>query len=382
MEGQSKDWSPYIPEQEVVFPGLGPGRYLFQVKAMNKYGITGEATEFLFAIQPPFWLRPWFITLMVVLLVATVILLIRLRTRKLQLEKVRLEKIVAERTCEIMEQKEQIEKQHNIVVKQNLEIEASIQYAERIQKAVIPSQELLKSHFEDSFIIFRPQHIVSGDFYWMGQKNSKLVFATADCTGHGVPGAFMSMLGISYLNQIVLEENQFEPGKILNQLRTHIINSFKQREQEMEDRKDGMDICLCSYDLETRKLQCASAYNSLLLIRPNNGKAECIEYEADRMPVGLYSIMDNFRTFDVNFQPGDKIYLYSDGFPDQFGGPMYKKFMKKRFKQMLVDHNQKPMEEQKAAFTEALSDWMSYHDPDGEPIQQIDDIILMGIRLS
>lgn len=381
LDGQSKDWSPFLAARDVDFPGLRPGRYLFHVKAKNKYGVTGEETTFSFYIRPPFWQRPWFMILVLVVLVVTVVVIIRLRTRQLQQETIRLEKIVAERTREVVEQKDQIEKQHDIVVKQNMEIEASIHYAERIQKAVIPSQDLLKRNFEESFIIFRPQHIVSGDFYWVGQKSGKLVFTAADCTGHGVPGAFMSMLGISYLNQIVLEENQFDPGKILDQLRTHIINSFKQREQEMEDRKDGMDICLCSYDLETKKLRCASAYNSLLLVRANGAEAECIEYEADRMPVGLYSVMDNFRTFEVDFRQGDKIYLYSDGFPDQFGGPKYKKYMKKRFKQMLVEHYDKPMEEQKETFTGMLADWMSYQDPDGEPIQQIDDIIVMGIRL-
>jgi len=320
--------------------------------------------------------------MLVIIIIASVIIIIRWRIRKLQKEKEELEKIVVERTREVVEQKDQIERQHDIVKNQNIEIEASIQYAEKIQKAVVPTKDILTKQFKDSMVLWRPQHIVSGDFYWIGRKDGKLIFTAADCTGHGVPGAFMSMLGISALNQIVNEEATTDPGEILTKLRMHIINSFKQHEQDLEDRQDGMDICICSFDTESRKLHYAGAYNSLFLLKKNGDKEpECIEYPADRMPVGLYAKMDDFTTNIVDFSPGDAVYLFSDGFPDQFGGPKYKKFMKKRFRQMVIDNYHKPMSEQYDIFNSTIDEWMSYKDPEGEEIIQTDDVIVMGVRL-
>ncbi|MFC2129527.1 two-component regulator propeller domain-containing protein [Bacteroidota bacterium] len=381
LEGQSKDWSPYLQSMEVDFPGLRPGKYNFQVKAKNKYGIEGDTESFSFEIKPPFWMRPWFIILVVIILIASVILYVNWRTRKLQLEKIRLEKIVEERTHEVVKQKEEIERQHDIVVKQNDEIEASIHYAERIQKAVVPSEDLLKHNFDDSFILWRPQHIVSGDFYWVGEKNNIIIFTAADCTGHGVPGAFMSMLGVSYLNQIVLEESTTDPGKILDKLRDHIINSFSQKEQGEAERKDGMDIAMCAFNKKTKKLYYSGAYNPLYLVRHKGSESEIIEYSADKMPVGLYAIMDGFKTVEINYQKGDSIYLTSDGFPDQFGGERFKKFMKKRFREMLLSNQDKSFPEQKHIYDETLEKWMSFKDPDGEEIDQTDDVLVIGVMM-
>ncbi len=381
LEGQSKGWSPYLQSMEVDFPGLRPGKYNFHVKAKNKFGITGEAKNFSFEIKPPFWQRPWFIILSVIALIAAVIVIIQLRTKKLKQEKIRLEKIVDERTREVVKQKDQIEKQHDIVVKQNIDIESSIHYAEKIQKAVIPSQAILSKIFNDSFILFRPQHIVSGDFYWIGQKGDYIIFTAVDCTGHGVPGAFMSMLGISYLNQIVLAENTVMPDQILNKLRTHVINSFSQKESKEDDRKDGMDIAMCSYNLKTKKLYYSGAYNPLFLIRSDSSEPEIIEHPADKMPVGLYAIMDDFKLNEIDYKTGDSIYMFSDGFPDQFGGERFKKFMKKRFKEMILNNQGKAMSEQKEVFNNILCEWMAFKDPDEEVIDQTDDILVMGIKL-
>lgn len=381
LEGQSKDWSPYLKISEVDLPGMRSGKYTFMVKAKNKYGIEGETASFDFEIRPPFWMQPWFLITAIIVLAVAVVLYVRWRTRKLQLENIRLEKIVEERTREVVAQKEEIERQHGIVKHQNEEIEASIHYAEKIQKAVVPSEQILRDNFDDSFILWRPQHIVSGDFYWVGQKGDHIIFTAADCTGHGVPGAFMSMLGVSYLNQIIHEENNVVPGEILDKLRQHIINSFAQKEEGEDDRKDGMDIAMCSYNKKTKKLYFAGAYNPLFLVRQNGKEFELIEHNADKMPVGLYAIMDPFKTHEIEFQKGDAIYMFSDGFPDQFGGERFKKFMKKRFREMILNNQEKQLDDQKAVYNNTLEDWMSYKDPDGEDIIQTDDVIVMGVKL-
>ncbi|MDA3822105.1 MAG: SpoIIE family protein phosphatase, partial [Bacteroidales bacterium] len=310
LEGRQKqEWSPYGKERYFRNTSLSPGKYYFKVRVKNKYGRVSEPAVFSWlTVKPPFWQTPWFVIMVVLLIFASVIIFIRWRINKLKREKEELEEIVVERTSEVVEQKEHIERQHDIVKTQNIEIEASIQYAEKIQKAVVPTRDILTKQFEDSMVLWRPQHIVSGDFYWIGKKDGKLIFTAADCTGHGVPGAFMSMLGISALNQIVNEEATTDPGQILTKLRMHIINSFRQHEQDLDDRKDGMDICICSFDTKSKKLYYAGAYNPLFLLKDRGEEEpECIEYPADRMPVGLYAKMDDFATNEVDFSPGDAV---------------------------------------------------------------------------
>ncbi len=382
LDGQSKDWSPFQSAREIVFPGLRPGKYIFKVRAINKYEVVGSIAEYSFiTIRPPVWMRPWFIILMVFLIISIIILSIRLRIKKLQEEKIQLEKIVKERTKEVVEKKNEIEKQHDIVMKQNMEIESSIHYAERIQNAVFPSKEILKENFSDFFILFHPQHIVSGDFYWIGQNGDNIIFTAVDCTGHGVPGAFMSMLGISYLNQIVIKEDTVMPDQILNKLRTNVISSFSQKDGEESDTKDGMDIALCTFNLKTKKLYYSGAYNSLYLIRSGEKGPELSEYSADKMPIGSYARMDDFKLNEINYKPGDTIYLFSDGFPDQYGGPRFKKFMKKPFREMLLKNYNKPLASQKEIYDDAISEWMSYKEPDGGDIIQTDDILVIGVKL-
>jgi len=181
LENQSKEWSPFIREREVVFSGLNPGDYVFKVKAKNKYGITGNTAEYPFIIKPPFWLTPWFYIPAMILLVFAVIMIIRIRERNLIQEKIRLERIVEERTREIVEQKDEIARQRDVVTYQKKEITDSIHYAERIQRAVLPDDKVLKNPFRDYFVLFRPKDIVSGDFYWMNFKNDHIVFTAADC---------------------------------------------------------------------------------------------------------------------------------------------------------------------------------------------------------
>ena len=299
------------------------------------------------------------------------------------MENIKLEKIVDERTREVVEQKDEIARQRDVVTYQKKEITDSIHYAERIQRAVLPNDKILKEKFSDYFVLFRPKDIVSGDFYWMNIKNDHAVFTAADCTGHGVPGAFMSMLGVSFLNKIVNETGIVNPADILNSLRDNIITALKQ-EGTPETTKDGMDIALCSVDLRNRKLFFAGANNPLFLIRKNAEGYELLETQADKMPIGYYSSMEPFTNNEIEIQDGDTVYMFSDGFVDQFGGPEGRKFMKKRFKEMLLAHQSLDMATQGTTFNNIIEEWINH--PPADPTQvtftgQIDDIILIGVRI-
>jgi ligand-binding sensor domain-containing protein/serine phosphatase RsbU (regulator of sigma subunit) len=384
LENQSKEWSPFSKNREVVFSGLTPGNYSFKVKAKNKFGQVGNTSEFQFIIKPPFWQTPWFLIPASLLFLFLIIIIIRIRERNLIKEKVKLEKIVVERTREVVEQKDEIERQRDVVTYQKKEITDSIHYAERIQRAVLPEDKILKDYFEDYFVLFRPKDIVSGDFYWMSYKNDCAVFTAADCTGHGVPGAFMSMLGVSFLNKIVNESGIVQPSEILKYLRENVITALKQ-EGTFETTKDGMDIALCSVDIKKMKLWFSGANNPLLIVRKEEAGYDLIEIKGDKMPVGFHARMDNFVNNEIDLRKGDTIYLFSDGFIDQFGGPEGRKFMKPRFKQMLLDNQLLDMTSQRAVFNKTLDEWIN-PPTDSEsiidkPFGQIDDIILIGVRI-
>jgi ligand-binding sensor domain-containing protein/serine phosphatase RsbU (regulator of sigma subunit) len=384
LENQSKEWSPFSKNREVVFSGLTPGTYSFKVKARNKFGLVGNTSEFQFIIKPPFWQTPWFLIPASLLFLFLIIIIIRIRERNLIKEKVKLEKIVVERTREVVEQKDEIERQRDVVTYQKKEITDSIHYAERIQRAVLPEDKILKDYFEDYFVLFRPKDIVSGDFYWMSSKNDCAVFTAADCTGHGVPGAFMSMLGVSFLNKIINESGITNPSDILWKMRENVIIALKQQDS-YDTSKDGMDIALCSVDSRNMKLYFAGANNPLFMFRKSGDGYEFIELRGDKMPVGIHSRMDPFTNHVIDLKKGDTIYLFSDGFVDQFGGPDGRKFMKPRLRQMLLDHQDLDMESQKIAFNKTIEDWINHPPAAGRESDiaqtQIDDIILLGVRL-
>lgn len=280
-----------------------------------------------------------------------------------------------EQNTEIEKQKLEIEKQRDLAHKQKKNLTDSIQYAQRIQAAVLPRQETLHNHFQDCFILHRPRDIVSGDFYWYVQKDNLFVIAAADCTGHGVPGAFMSMLGVAYLNEIVNKIainqhiNALNADEIINQLRDKVISSLHQSANK-RDPKDGMDIALCIVDFEKKKLQYAGAYNPLLIIRDN----EIIRYNGDKMPVSFHRKMNQpFSRQEIELQDNDCLYIFSDGYVDQFGGPKGMKFLIKNFKQLLLDNHHRPMQEQKAILAQTFDNWRGEY-------TQIDDVLVIGFR--
>jgi serine phosphatase RsbU (regulator of sigma subunit) len=234
---------------------------------------------------------------------------------------------------------------------------------------VFPPNEHLTSLFPDSFIMNRPQYIVSGDFFWLAHKDKKKVVTVADCTGHGVPGAFMSMLGITLLNELVNTMGMVEADQILNKLKREIILALRQK-SDSESSSDGMDMALCVYDPETSFLQYAGGFNPLILIR----EGELQFFKADPMPIGIGAITGrDFTKHEVKVRPGDVVYLYSDGYEDQFGGEKDKKFSRKRFRNLLLDIHSQPMSDQKRSLEKTLDSWMGGR-------EQIDDITVMGIR--
>jgi serine phosphatase RsbU (regulator of sigma subunit) len=251
----------------------------------------------------------------------------------------------------------------------NLEITTSINYASRIQAALLPQKEILEKTLSDHFILFLPRDVVSGDFYWASKVDNKIVFCAADCTGHGVPGAFMSMLGITFLDEIVHKQRVLKADEILNKLRQNVIGALKQTGKN-EEQKEGIDIALCIYDPAKSQMEYAGAHLPLYLIR----KRKLKEYEADKFPISYAEeIPQPFQSVKIKMLKGDIIYIFSDGYADQFGGPQGKKFKYVGLKQLLNDIHTSPMEKQKKLLEEKFYSWKGNRD-------QIDDVILMGVR--
>jgi len=267
------------------------------------------------------------------------------------------------------EQNIEIKQQRDKIFQQKQEITDSIQYASRIQNAILPPSSMLDK-LQDHFILYKPRDIVSGDYYWMTLKDNKTIVVAADCTGHGVPGAFMSMLGISFMNEIVNKSDTTQANQILNQLRGNVISSLGQTGEEGEA-QDGMDLALCVIDTSAMKIQYSGAYNPLYIIRNN----ELLEYKPDKMPIGIHTEKDNsFSNHDIDVEIGDALYLFSDGYVDQFGGSRQKKFLTKNFKELLLRINKKPMKDQKEILDGTIREWMG-------GVEQIDDILVMGLRI-
>ncbi|MFH2096167.1 MAG: SpoIIE family protein phosphatase, partial [Bacteroidota bacterium] len=291
---------------------------------------------------------------------------------------------------EIQLKKDQIEEIH-------LELKDSIKYAQRIQSAMLPDDRISNEIMPEHFVLFKPRDIVSGDFYWMTAAKDRLIVAAADCTGHGVPGAFMSMLGISFLNEIVNKEYISDTGNILSNLRSRIIQSLKQK-GEFGEQKDGMDIAMFSIDMDGLTASFSGANNPLYLIREGSpvdiGIAEdslklveernktLYEVAPDKMPIAIYEKMNHFKVQQIRLQKGDILYVFSDGFADQFGGPNGKKFKYKPFKQLLLNISDNSMSEQRGLLDSAIETWKAHIDETtGKKFEQVDDIVIVGVRI-
>ncbi len=356
LEGYEKNWSNWSTDTKNKYTNLHEGSYKFHVRSKNLYEKIGNQSTYEFSITPP-WTRTIFAYIGYILFLAAFIYaVVVIYTRNLRA-------IIRERTAEIREKKEEIEEK-------NKDIMDSIQYAQRIQEALLTPGDYVEKLFPERFILFMPRDIVSGDYYWMTEKNNKIICVTADCTGHGVPGAFMSMLGMAFLNEIVSKRKSIHANEILNELRSMVISSLRQTGQTGES-QDGMDLALYILDQENMKLEFAGANNPLFLYR----NKELFITKADKMPIGISSMAnESFTNHVIDVKKGDLLYTFSDGYPDQFGGPKEKKFMIKNFKQLLSDNLHKPLEEQKKVLEETLNEWMAN-------TEQVDDILVIGVKV-
>jgi serine phosphatase RsbU (regulator of sigma subunit) len=252
---------------------------------------------------------------------------------------------------------------------QRRELLASLKYASFIQRAILPDQRYLNNTLHDYFILHKPRDIVSGDFYYCSRREELIVVAAADCTGHGVPGALLSIMGASFLNEILSSRGPCIPSRILNLLRERVMNVLHQRGEELEN-KDAIDMALCVYNTQSRELQFAGANNPLYHIRSR----VLTEIKADKMPVGINAIEeDSFSNHSMQLKPGDIVYIFSDGFADQFGGPRDKKFKYGPLKELLIQISDRGMEEQRKELDRVIEAWK------GERTQ-VDDILIFGIK--
>lgn len=261
-------------------------------------------------------------------------------------------------------QKQEIEHQMVLIEEKQKEILDSIHYAKRIQRALLAGKELIDNNLPENFILFKPKDIVSGDFYWMAERDDKFYLAVCDSTGHGVPGAFMSLLNISFLNEAVNEKNIQAPNEVLDHVRNRLIQNLSQ-----DGAKDGMDAILICYDKTTSQLTYAAANNKPVLINANGMQ----EFPADKMPVGLGESTKPFELHSIQVKKGDALYLYSDGYADQFGGPNGKKFKYKMLQAEILKHAHLPFSEQMKRLDEIFENWRGQ-------LEQVDDVLLVGMR--
>ncbi|MGM0497086.1 MAG: PP2C family protein-serine/threonine phosphatase [Bacteroidota bacterium] len=285
-------------------------------------------------------------------------------------------KQINQKNEEITTQNELIHKHYNSLKETQKSMSDSLRYAQKIQKALFTHHDLLQEYFSDHFVFFKPKEKVSGDFSWATLIDNKLIVVVSDCTGHGVPGAFMTILGFSYLSEIVNAHQILEPDKILNKLRQYIISSLHQ-EGKLYEPKDGMDISVVQLDFENNKLKFSGANTTFCFIPKLNDKDNQVLYEfkGDRMPVSYHYKMRPFSLLEITYQKGDKIYLYTDGYIDQFGGSTGKKFKSVSFRRMLEQNHFLPMEKQKSILDDTMNNWLS------DRYEQIDDMTVIGFEI-
>ena len=416
LGGRDKRFTKWDKENALSFNNLYEGNYILKVKARTELEEKEYAIDIPFKILPPWYRSVYAYIVYLILFIGFVYVVVKLNSRRLVAQNKKLEKTIEERTSTISSQKEEIEHKQK-------EILDSINYAQRIQRALLASEKLLKENLPDHFVFFQPKDVVSGDFYWASAlANGQFALVTADSTGHGVPGAIMSMLNISCLKEAVEAEKLTAPNNILNHARKKVIETLA-NDGSAEGGKDGMDCSLVCFDLKNNQFSYAAANNPVWVVRgasvilqahgpvtiPGNdlnedvtssnkahreeanssrhvpqdasgttrtgNSLELIELSPDKMPVGKHdrdNVSFNQHTFAL--QKGDMIYTLTDGLPDQFGGPKGKKFMYKKLKEFLISISQLPLAEQKTALQNSLNDWKGN-------LEQVDDVCIIGVHV-
>lgn len=399
LEGYDDQWSEWTSTTKEDY-SLSEGTYTFKVKARNAHGDVSEEVSFTFTILPPWYRTWWAYTLFFIGLVILIYILIRLSIRRVKQQNIKLEKIVDERTQEVVAQKAEAEKQRDIaehqkhlVEEKNVEILDSINYAKRLQNAILTPVKTIYDTFEESFILYLPKDIVAGDFYWtnlakFNKREKRNMIAAADCTGHGVPGAMVSVVCSNALDRSVKEFGLTKPSEVLDKTTDLVIETFEKSEDEV---KDGMDISLCAFEKREDgvQLQYAGANNNLWIVSKRtslevNGETiepvlemegtNLFEVKATKQPVGKYLDRKPFENNEVELQKGDTVYMFTDGFADQFGGDKGKKYKYLPFKRFLVGMYDQDLQAQMTSLNDEFYRWK------GE-IEQIDDVCVIGVRI-
>jgi ligand-binding sensor domain-containing protein/serine phosphatase RsbU (regulator of sigma subunit) len=371
LSGLDTTWR--ITDEKIVeFPKLSQGNYTFQVYACNRDGVwSALPAKISFRIGIPIWQRVWFWIAIIVLLGFIIYIFIRSRIRGLLRIKQQLEEKVKEKTYQLRIEKEQIEGIKVILEEKNKDITDSITYAKRIQEALLPTKESFFASFPDSFIYFKPREIVSGDFYWFTETEKCYVIAVVDCTGHGIPGAFMSIIGSTILSDIVIDKKITAPNEILNQLNINIIKMLKQDEEGSSSR-DGMDVSICTVDKQRKKVVYSAASRPLYFIKDGILNERKLKNHSIGGSYDEYKKI--YDAVEIDLEGGETFYLFSDGFADQFDQADQVKFSSKRLKKMFLDASALPMKEQQKMIDNIFSDWKGTR-------SQLDDVTIIGFKI-
>lgn len=400
LDGYNEVYSEWKKERKAFYTNLYEGTYTFKVKAKNHRGIESDTASFTFTINPPWYRTAWAFGSYGVLTIGLIILIIYLNSRRLKASNLKLQRIIEEKTSEIVNQRDalqdqniEIEEQKKNLEEKNKNILDSITYAKRIQRALLQAEDQVSNHLPEHFILFKPKDIVSGDFYWAREKTfkgQKYWYLTAgDCTGHGVPGAFLTMLGTSFLNEIISDEELLEPAEILDKLRAKVIQDLGQT-GEKHNSRDGMDMALVRVNLDTLEASYSGANNPLWII---NKEGELKEIKADKQPVSYQEHSQPFTNHTIQLRRDDTFYIFSDGYADQFGGEDIpqgfekynltkkstkriggKKFKSANFKKLLTSIYNVPMAEQKEVIDDVFETWKG-------DLEQLDDVCVIGVKL-
>lgn len=365
LDGYDLEWSDVNQNRVVSYPRVEDGNYTFILKACNAEGFcVEEPLEIKISIRPPFWKTWWFISLSIITGIALIYSYIKYREKKQKAMREYLENELQKRTKEVYAQKEELE------IK-NRDITDSINYAQRIQQSILPSVNTINENFSGAFVYYQPRDIVSGDFYWYERVNDdKFLIVCADSTGHGVPGAFMSMIGTTLIKDICLRKDINSPSAVLDSLDKELQGTLNQN-IDAERAHDGMDIIVCEIDVKTYYMRFASAMRPLILYKDKE-----LQYvKGTKASIGGDPKAEKrFENIGFQLHQGDIIYMFSDGYPDQFGGPRGKKFKLDRVKNMLADVCDKSMEDQQDYVGKIFNDWRGR-------LQQVDDVLFMGVRI-
>ena len=368
LKGVDKDWR-LSKKTDVTYSNIPPGNYEFLLKATNGEGIwNAEPITFKFTISPPFWKSWWFYSIIALIIISMMYSYMKIRTANSKI--LQQNGIIAEKNSALSHANIEI-------AEKNQNITDSINYAKRIQRSFLTADSVISNALNDYFILYKPRDIVSGDFYLTFDFPDRTIIICSDCTGHGIPGAFMSLISISLLNEIFRSKELLEPAKILDELRRNIIQALNPDSNE-DGGKDGMDVSIISIFKNTNTdeitINFAGANNALHLVTAHDQSNLMKEIKGDNQPVGYFTKMKPFTNHEISAHRGDIIYLYTDGYADQFGGIKGKKFMTKQLKQTLQSICSMPMQEQKNYMYNKYREWQG-------DLEQVDDVTVIGIKL-